>query len=113
MPWITKALSPTPVFLSWLRSLTKPYHQTNQTNPAAPATDPTTTTHPETATSLFVTPIANFHAKNLNEFKPWKVKIHATPNLTADLTIQGKEPNDAAIDSAERSRPSPRCVDVR
>jgi hypothetical protein len=87
-----------------------PSPQTNHPNPTAPATDPTTTTHPETATSLFVTPLANFQARNLNEFSPWNVKIHATPNLTADFTIQGREPKDAAMASAERSRPSPRCV---
>jgi hypothetical protein len=94
------------------RDLT-PSPQTNQANPTAPATDPTTTTHPETATSLFVTPLANFHAKNLNEFKPWKVKIQATPKLTADFTVQGREPKDVARASAERSRPSPRCAEER
>jgi hypothetical protein len=97
-----------------LRALTEEkLLQTNQTTPTAPATDPTTTAHPVTATSLFVTPLANFQAKNLDEFSPWNVKIHATTNLTADLTIQGNEPKDVAIDCAERSRPTPRCVEAR
>jgi hypothetical protein len=102
----TKAFSHTPMSLSQLTSSNIPSQPDSSRNRP-------NNNNPETATSLFVTPFANFQAKNLNEFNPWKVKIQATPNLTADLTIQGKEPNDAAIAPAERSRSNPRCVEER